>query len=450
MPKKLSLLFNQHILSLLRTSINNPLVATKPRFVVGLSGGVDSIVLLHLLVALQKKMPEIGVVAHNVNHGLSKNADNWGYFCADFCQKLEVPLIASKVNIEKKSSASIEALAREARYTCFKKEMQSGDVILTGHHQDDQLETVLLALKRGSGSAGLQGVHAVQPFSNGYLLRPLLIFSRQQIVDYAQYHELQWIEDESNLDIVFDRNFIREKVSPVLMERWPFIAKAVSRTALLCQEQQSLLNEVAEQDLQLCLGSHFSQPTLDILKLSHLSEARRNNALRHWLKSNGLQYPSHKQLAILWHEVALAESDKQPLLQLEANAIRRYQGLLYIVSEQQMDLPINPIKWCGEDKLSLLEDKLIVDFSQVDRGIASRHDIQCCFRQHLESSLTCLPIGRDKARTVKKLLHEYQVPPWLRDLVVFVLVDGQLVQAIDLWHCQQQLLLPLTLTFSPR
>ncbi|WP_298940513.1 tRNA lysidine(34) synthetase TilS [uncultured Psychromonas sp.] len=407
-----------------------------PRLIVALSGGVDSVVLLHLLANFKKHHPAYSVLAHNVNHGLSDNAEHWGLFCAELCQKLNVPFISSTVKIENKSRSSLEALARDARYQCFKDNMLKNDVILTGHHQDDQLETLLLALKRGSGSTGLQGIRSTQSFFNGHLVRPLLIFSRQALVDYAEFHQLQWIEDESNQDIDFDRNFIRHQISPLLIQRWPAMAQSASRTAQLCQEQQTLLNEVAQQDLGQCLVKRLSCQTLDIASLAAFSSVRRNNIIRFWLKSNGLQYPSSKQLTILWEEVALADVDKQPKLQLVSNTICRYQEALYIVPMQSIKTLEAPVTWLGESFLWLDEERLGVDFSKVDPAVAKQHHVQCCLRQHLDAKLTCLPEGRNKARSIKKLLHEYQVPPWLRDHVVFILVDNQLTEAVGLWRCQ--------------
>ena len=459
MQNKLTIKFNQHLSELLSSlptasTAKAPLVASTTglftstnkvpstptrqslRLVVALSGGVDSVVLLHLLAGFQKLNPHYIVLAHNVNHGISDNADSWGVFCAQLCHKLGVTLMSSEVKIEKKPRTSLEALAREVRYHCFQEKMHSNDIILTGHHQDDQLETLLLALKRGSGSTGLQGIRTTQAFFNGHLVRPLLNFSRQQLVDYALSYQLQWIEDESNQNIDFDRNFIRQKISPLLKTRWPAIAQSVSRTAQLCQEQQSLLNEIAQQDLSNCLCTHLSQQTLTISVLSNLSDARRNNVIRYWLKSNGLQYPSSKQLTILWYEVALAQQDKQPKLQLGSESIHRYQGQLYIVANQKLTLPEQPVIWSGESVLWLHEGRLGVDFSKVDASIFQQHEVRCCLRQHLDSTLTCLPEGRNKARSIKKLLSEFQVPPWLRDQVVFVFIDQQLVETVGLWRCQ--------------
>ena len=447
--------FNQYLSELLNNlplnvsaSSSEYALNSTPRLVVALSGGVDSVALLSLLASFKERYPHYLILAHNVNHGLSKNADSWGLFCADLCKELAIPLISSQVNIEKKSRTSLEALARDARYQCFKENMLENDIILTGHHQDDQLETLLLALKRGSGSTGLQGIRSTQVFFNGHLVRPLLNFARQELVDYANCKQLQWIEDESNQDIDFDRNFIRHKISPLLAERWPAIAQSASRTAELCQDQQRLLDEVAQQDLEQCAVNRLSYQTLAISSLSSFSKARRNNIIRFWLKSNGLQYPSNKQLAVLWEEVALAEADKQPKLQLASNTICRYQDALYIVPKLSLQEVEQPLIWSGQAILWLRAGQLGVDFSKVDPGIAQQYQVQCCLRQHLDAQLTCLPEGRNKPRSIKKLLHEYQVPPWSRDQVVFIMIDNQLVEAVGLWRCQTSLPTSSTMNLS--
>ena len=425
--------FNQQLLSVIGQL---PRLPATPRFVVALSGGVDSVVLLKLLVQFQLQYPAYQIIAHNVNHGLSPHANQWAEFCHSLCHSLGVKLLSSKVTIEKKSRNSLEALAREARYQCFSEQMIDNDIILTGHHQDDQLETLLLALKRGSGSTGLQGIRHHQIFFSGYLVRPLLHFSRQQITDYAQVHELSWVEDESNQDTQFDRNFIRHQIAPLLLARWPAMAKSVSRTAQLCQEQQRLMDEVATEDFEQCLAMKLGVETLSISALIRLSDSRRYNLLRYWVKSRGLDYPSSKQLSVLWKEVALAEKDKQPCLKLMGYSIQRYIDNLYIVPNQHIELPNEPVIWNGEPLLWLSEGSLAIDFSCIDTALSQQHTITCSFRKHLDSKLMCLPEGRHKSRSIKKLLHEFQVPPWQREQVVFIFIDGQLVQAVGVWHCQ--------------
>lgn len=433
--------FNKHF-----TKLVDEHALTDSSWRVALSGGLDSVVLLHLLKQYQDNVVDLQLKAHHVNHGLSVNASNWSTFCRQLCEQLTIPFTASEVHLNISSRVSLEALARDKRYQAFKEGIGFGEILVTAHHQDDQLETLLLALKRGSGPTGLQGIQVCQAFSTGKLVRPLLIFSREQLVDYAQQNNLIWIEDESNKDEQFDRNFIRQQISPLLKSRWPAVAQSFSRSASLCYEQQQLLNELAEADFQQCCVERLGERILLIEPLTRLTSARRNNLLRYWLKSNGLTYPSQKQLMLLWQEVALAEHDKMPKLQLAEVSIQRYQNALYIVSNQQLEHPQHTFNWSGQDKLWLVENKLAVDFSRLSKELAKQHQIDCCFRQHLPAKLSCLPIARSRSRTVKKLLHEYNVPPWQRDQVVFVFCDGKLWQAVGLWVCDIPDLPNLSLT----
>lgn len=440
----LSKQFNAHLTQLIEQQ-----ELSGASWTVALSGGLDSVVLLHLLHAYQQQVSDIQLKAHHVNHGLSDNALAWSEFCQQLCTALNIPFISSRVHLQKSSRTSLEALARDKRYLAFKEQMAEGEVLATAHHQDDQLETLLLALKRGSGPTGLQGIQGCQGFAKGQLLRPLLTFSREQLLTYARLHQLSWIEDESNLDEQFDRNFIRQQITPLLKKRWPTIAQSFVRSATLCQEQQQLVSEMASDDLALCSETRLGQTVLIIDPLKAFSQARRNNLLRYWLKQSGQNYPSQKQLQLLWQEVALAELDKQPKLQLAEASIQRYRNALYIVADKPLNLPEQVVTWTGQDTLWLVEGQLAVDFSSLDKQLASEHNIYCCFRAQLDPQLSCLPVTRNKSRSIKKLLHEYGVPPWLRDQVVFVICDGQLWQAINLWRCELANLpeQPLTASF---
>ena len=318
-------------------------------------------------------------------------------------------------------------------------ELHKNDYLVTAHHQDDQLETVLLALKRGSGNTGLQGILSKQAINNSYLIRPLLDFSRIQLEEYAQRFNLKWIEDESNGDQRFDRNFIRHSISPLLKARWPAITKTVSRSASLCQEQQSLLDEIAVLDFSQCAELKLNQQSVDIDKLKSLSFARRNNVLRYWFKQNNLNYPSSKQLNAIWFETALASDNASPDIPFKGLTLRRYRNHLYFVKDI-IDINCEPIPWHGEKILNLFDGRLKLKFecsnNEVDiLSFAEGKEVKVCFRQHLPSKLSCTPIGRTGSRSIKKLLHEYNVPPWLRESVPFLLIDGQVVEAVGLWRC---------------
>ena len=211
-------------------------------FLIAFSGGLDSTALLSLLAKLRENRPHFQLRAIHIHHGLSANADHWAQHCTQLCAHLDIPLIIEKVNVDK--SKGTEGGAREARYQAIVRHLQPNEMLLTAHHLQDQTETFLLALKRGSG---IQGLGAMQPQSAVYNLpvfRPLLNFTRQQLEDYVRSENLPWVEDESNDDNRYDRNFLRNQVLPLLRNRWAHFDQAVRRSAQHCFEQQQLINEL--------------------------------------------------------------------------------------------------------------------------------------------------------------------------------------------------------------
>ncbi|GLS89388.1 tRNA(Ile)-lysidine synthase [Psychromonas marina] len=404
------------------------LASLNASFKVALSGGLDSVVLLHLF----SRIKNCEVIAHHVHHGLSDNADHWVQFCTQFCTAINIPLTVSHVTLDKKSRTSLEALAREKRYEVLKKGFNNNSYLVTGHHQDDQLETVLLALKRGAGLTGLQGIVAQQALAEGHLIRPLLNFSREQLEHYAAQFQLNWIEDESNTDQQFDRNFIRHSIAPLLKQRWPAITKTVSRSAKHCQSQQLLIDEITESDFILCQSTALA---LDIEPLTALSVTRRNNVLRDWFKLAGYQYPSTKQLATIWQDLVLAQSDATPKVRLQGIAVCRYRQAIYLVDESKLLNQAPRIVWQGEQQVSLGNGKMMLKFDASDDFLKQQHLVEICFREHLASDFSCKPIGRNKGRSLKKLLHEFHVAPWLRNSVPLIFIDGELVEAVALFSC---------------
>jgi tRNA(Ile)-lysidine synthase len=408
----------------------NDLATEGACFTIALSGGLDSVVLLHLFSRLKVRE----VTAHHIHHGLSENADNWVNFCKQQCEHLNIPLTINHVVLDKKNRTSLEALAREARYLALQNGFNGDNYLVTAHHQDDQLETILLALKRGAGLTGLQGIVAKQELRRGYLIRPLLDFSREQLERYAQYFKLAWIEDESNADQNFDRNFIRHSITPLLKKRWPAIAKTTSRSATHCQAQQVIIDELAKTDFNGCVSKKI---ILDIAILKQLSKARRDNVLRYWFKKSGLNYPSTQQLATIWDNVALAQADASPRIALQERSIHRYRGQLYLIDEKKFNTNNQKFIWQGEEQLEMCSSQLILKFnvSKSFLEVRPKHIVEIFFREHLSESFKCQPIGRDKSRSVKKLLHEYHVPPWQRNSVPFIFVDSVLVEAAGVWRC---------------
>uniref|UniRef100_UPI001012FEE7 tRNA lysidine(34) synthetase TilS n=1 Tax=Aeromonas veronii TaxID=654 RepID=UPI001012FEE7 len=294
---------------------------------VAFSGGLDSTLLL-VLAAQYAREHGLPVRALHVHHGLSPHADEWVAHCEAVCQQLAVELLVEWVTLARGNGESLEAQARTARYQRLTARMRAGEWLLTAHHQDDQLETLLLALKRGAGLRGLAGILPSQPFAGGLLLRPLLDVSRAELAEAAATLPFGWVEDESNQDVSYDRNFLRQTLIPQLKARWPAMAQTAARSMALCAEQEALLEELAESDWQLAGEGE----ALHIGPLHALSPTRRNNLLRYWIRRQGGEMPSREQLARLWQEVALARGDANPQLNWGRQSCRRYQERLYLVS----------------------------------------------------------------------------------------------------------------------
>lgn len=418
---------NNDLLTAFKSQLKE-LASESADFKIALSGGLDSVVLLHLF----SRLDNTKLTAHHIHHGLSDNADGWASFCKRLSANLKVECAVTKVTLDKQSRTSLEALARNKRYEALKENFPENGFLVTAHHQDDQLETVLLALKRGAGLTGLQGIVAKQTIEKGHLIRPLLDFSREQLEAYALQFKLKWIEDESNNDQGFDRNFIRHNITPLLKSRWPSIGKTVARSASHCQSQQLLIDDISKQDFQLCQSMGA---TLSIVLLNELSATRRNNVLRCWFKQAQLNYPSSKQLKALWENVALAKIDAEPQLLLQGNTVCRYEAQLYLFDKRNLTSEKNSFVWQGEERVTLCAGRIQLKIEAQAQLLNSEKKVEICFRRHLVTDLMCLPMGRNKRRSVKKLLHEYHIPPWLRESVPFVLIDGVLVEAVGVFQC---------------
>ena len=290
--------------------------------IVAYSGGVDSQVLLHALAQLkQNNLISNTITVCHVNHGLSDNALVWQGFAEQECAKLSFKLVVKAVNVQAQAQQSLEALARDARYQALKSLNDAKSLVLTGHHSDDQSETFLLALKRGAGLKGLSAMAVESQLGRHTLVRPLLNISRQEILNYAKVCQLDWVEDESNADTSFDRNFIRQTIMPLMRERWPGISKTINRSASHCSSGQELLDELAEQDLKQAKACDTS---LNISVLKALSPARFNNLIRYFLAQHHCLMPSTEQVNQLNFQLQ-ANEDKTPAVKVGQHYLRRYK-----------------------------------------------------------------------------------------------------------------------------
>ena len=391
---------------------------------VALSGGIDSVVLLHLLHQLQKKH-RFTLNAMHVHHGLSKHADKWVKFCEKLCRDLSVPLDVHYVKLPQKKSLGIEGEARQLRY---EKLLQSkSDLIVLAHHEDDQAETFLLQLIRG---AGVKGLSSMADFDDARKLwRPLLNTSRIDIESYAKQHKLKWIEDESNQNIDFDRNFIRSKVLPILKNRFNHIFKVISRSSAHLAEAQNLLDDLAKLDLKKYLKSINYNHKLQVNTLNKLSLHRVKNVLRYWLEMNNQLMPSKDLLDELLRQVLTAKKDAELKIELsKAFEIRRYKDEIYIVKKDQQKQKNYEIVWAGESEI-LLPNGSKLKFKKVKgKGISlEKIKDKNLVISNRKGGESFKPDSKRPTKKLKQLLQESDLPPWEREEIPLIFVDHDLV-----------------------
>lgn len=411
--------------------------------VLAYSGGVDSQVLLHALVTIkQQYMPAMQLSVCHVNHGLSENASSWQSFAEQTCHAYNVPLVCKSVSLKKQSRQSIEAIAREARYKALSELSSENAVVLTGHHQDDQWETFLLAVKRGSGVQGLSAMQSSQPFTaSRTLYRPLLNHSRAEIESYARLQDLTWIEDESNQDIRFDRNFVRHEVTPKLIERWPAFLKTVSRTVELCQNSQQILAEVAEEDFNSCLSAN---KRLMVNRLRDFSRARQQQIIRFFLARKAGLMPSQAQLDQAL--IQLAQPDASMLsIKLGNLWLRQFLGELYLtetlsdVSQwyTEVALPISHSDIKLPDHLGTLQiAQDNADKAEWDCVFSLPDDISLLQVKFTHNNPKVLPDYRQHHRALKKIWQELAVPTWQRNRIPLIFINDELIAAPGYFVCQ--------------
>ncbi len=407
------------------------------KVLLGFSGGLDSTVLLHLLVRLRAQSPplhdgQIALRAIHIHHGLNSKADLWVEHCRQVCTDWQVEFRTAKVKLDIRQNG-IEAAARHARYRAFQHELQQDEILITAQHLDDQAETFLLALKRGSGPAGLSAMPSRMSFAGTTLIRPLLNVSRVELEAYAQSQRLQWVEDDSNQDDRYDRNFLRLNIMPLLHQRWPHFPHAVSRSASLCAEQEQLLDELLQASLEVLITTEGS---ISIPPLVNSSEAKRNALLRRWLNRSGIKMPTREQLQRIWSEVALARQDAEPRFRLGQEDIRRYRQQLWLVPQYQ-DLAGVILAWNIQQVL-MLPDGLGKLSPSKKGGIRVRmpnDNEQVTIRFGVQGNIRI--VGRQHSRHSKKLWQELGVAPWLRERIPLLYYNEKLIAALGTFITQE-------------
>lgn len=445
------------------------------RLLLGFSGGLDSCVLLHLLASLRDEC-RYELAALHVNHGISTRADEWQQFCAETCASLLVPFTAARVDVPRDTGLGIEAAARAARYAVLLA--QPADILVLAHHQDDQAETLLLQLLRGAGVRGLAAmggqrsvpsaqlsadsrqleagmsseettkqpttqaslqisayphVGEVSPVPSlpkegeGYqrpttMLRPLLDISRATLESYASSNHLAWIEDESNLDLAYDRNFLRHHIFPELEKRFPASRITLARSAAHLAEAAALLDEVALEDA----SRWIRQGRLQVTGLHAMSEPRAKNLLRHWLSAYLTELPSTRRLQDIYRQLLEARAEAMIAIALEGGQVRRYRGEAWF--DQSVSL-IQPavLEWRGESELQFAGGQLS-SRPVVGAGISlARLDAEPLYIHWRQGGERLRLHRHGPARSLKNLFQEAGVPAWQRATLPLIYWRDELV-----------------------
>lgn len=402
---------------------------TKPgeHLTVALSGGVDSVVLLKLLSSFVVTEKRILSAVH-VEHGISPHTREWSNFCATLCKKLAISLTISRLKIRKQPQESLEAAARHARYRVF--ENTPSDYIVLAHHQDDQVETLMLQLLRGAGVKGLSAMPEIRPLKPGHptqLLRPLLTIPRSAIIHYAQSNNLSWVTDESNVDTSYARNFLRYEVFPLIEQRYPAYRKTLSRSCRHLGEAAHLLDVQAQADAERVM---VAVGKINLHQFRSLTLPRARNLLRFLLTQQKIRLPSSKKLEEILRQLHDIQSDNHFQFTMDTLTIRCYQNIVEFLSNYSATRPKKPATtWNGESSLTIEFPKGLLKFNKrqgigVDLNKLNQHAVTIRLRSGGERFQ---PNCKRPRRSLKKILQEAAIPPWKRDTLPLLYCGEHLV-----------------------
>jgi tRNA(Ile)-lysidine synthase len=405
-----------------------PHLPTHSNILIGLSGGMDSVVLLHLLQSISPRF-QWGLSALHVHHGISPNADTWAEFCVKLCAHRGIPLQVERVDIASlRDEHGIEAAARKLRHKAFLSQMC--DFVALAHHADDQAETLLSQLLRGAGVKGASAMPLLKPanLQMHATVRPLLDASREQLHDYATQNGLTWIEDESNADVRYPRNFLRHQILPELSERFPQYRETLARSARHFAEAGQLMDELAQLDA----SSAFDGETLDVGALRSLGSSRAKNLLRYFLHVRGAAMPQSVQIEDMLRQLCEAREDAAICVVFGEWEIRRFHDRIHVMPILgDFDCTV-VLAWSGEAELVWPALKTKLMFSEmVGTGISIEKLEGERISLRLRSGGESLRLHSKGAnRSLKNIMQEKKVPPWQRERLPLLYREDELVAVV--------------------
>ncbi len=401
---------------------------------IAFSGGLDSCVLLHALYHLRASLG-LQLYAVHVDHGLYPASSSWAQCAQQTCDHLKIPCAIEHAQVTQIREHGLEDAARRARYACLARHIGKGEVLLTAHHADDQAETVLLHLLRGAGVLGLAAMPAMTEFHAGRLARPLLGFTREQLAIYARQENLQWFDDTSNADLSLSRNYLRHRVFPLLEMHWPGTSRRIARSADMAAEAEGLLNELAESDWSHCCGA--KKTSLSIMALRGLLPPRQRNLVRYWLRRQGFQTPTAMHLDQVLMQVMRDPRSNRAVIRWAGIEVCRYRDELTALKPRGATDSDWRIYWNLTDPLEIPGVGFLrAEKSQGDGLSRKRIGQSPLIVGMRQGGETCRLPGRVHHHKLKKLLQEAGIPPWERNRLPLVYVNGSLAAIGDRWVCE--------------
>ncbi len=390
------------------------------RYWVAFSGGADSTALLLALNELKDRL-DIPVLALHVNHGLHSECDEWQAFCTSFCGARGIGLHCERVSPDPRSGTGLEAEARRLRYEVAMRLLAPGDLLLTAHHSDDQSETVLLNLMRGSGVDGLAGMPRLRDLGQGLLARPLLGFDSGALKDYLRDADVDWIEDDSNRDDAYDRNFLRNRVVPLLEHRWPHAGDKIAQSAAHCRESSTLLTRLADQ----FLAGHLPHPrVLETKELAQSEAELFKLVVRRWLSRENTPPMPARRLIELARQLQTTSADSHVESAWEGWILHHYRDRLWLQSTDTVATH-HETDWTQPGPLELGPVLGKVSISPGDAGLPG------LLRVTSRPAEAAVPFAGAGRKRIKILMQEAGIPPWLRDSIPLIWLDGEVLALGD-------------------
>lgn len=402
-----------------------PYISKADKIWIGFSGGLDSTVLLHWCSG--QNFAD-SLCAIHVNHGLAAQSGDWQQQCESFCIGLGIPFASETVKVVD-AGKGLEAAARSARYQVFERTLGQNDILLSAHHLADQVETFLFRLMRGAGVKGLGAIPFCRPLGDGVLIRPFLSVEKQDLEQYAVRHSLTWVEDPSNQNTDFDRNFLRHDILSLIQKRWPKAQQNIARAAQHLADADEVLAQYAQEDLRRCdLRHERLGESISVSGIREKSIQRRRVILRSWIGKHCSFLPQTKHLAEV-EALLQSRQDAQASVEFGDWQMRRFQERLYLIPKLN-DCPDLDVGWDLKDPISL-GDGFVLRADQ-----AQSVELRITRRQE---GLRCQPIARNHSQSLKKLFQEYSLEPWLRGHIPILWHNNNIVAVGDLFCCDHQL-----------